>query len=255
MDNIQVALITVVLGLVILAVVWYIQLAPSKSLAAKPTYLILGATNLGKTLLFFRWTEGEELVTTVSLIEANYGTISLPISRPPIQKPFQLIDYPGHLKYFSLLQKLILEEITLQKVKGVVFVVDSSQFKQSAHSVAKYLFNLLSITERLHNGVDFLFAVNKTDLFDSTPVLRVQKLLEDEITALIQNELSAIDKNDGDGDASNETLREFWLGVVGSKLGKFTFDKLEGNMDFVPGSVTKNKLEGWENWLDERVVN
>lgn len=268
MDQVQKILASVLLGLVVLAIVWYIQLMTGrKALVSRPTYLILGITNLGKTLLFARWNEAtkddgddkwEEPIVTVSLIEPNYGQICLPFSKPSIQKHFQLIDYPGHLKYFDLLQKLILDEITLQRIKGVVFVIDSSQFKDSSHTVAKYLFNLLSVTERLHNGVDFLFAVNKTDLFDSTPVIRVRQMLEDDINALIQNELTAIDKNnldEGDDPVGTETLREFWLSVVGSKTGKFTFDKLEGNMDFVPGLVAKNKLESWENWLDERVVN
>lgn len=268
MDQIQLILATVLLGLVVLVVVWYVILMTGrKALVSRPTYLILGITNLGKTLLFARWNDvasdnagerWEEPIVTVSLMEANYGQIRLPFSKPSIQKLFQLIDYPGHLKYFDLLQKLILNEITLQRVKGVVFVVDSSQFKDSSHTVAKYLFNLLSVTERLHNGVDFLFAVNKTDLFDSTPVVRVRQMLEDDINSLIQNELTAIDKNnldDNDDPVGTETLREFWLSVVGSKAGKFTFDKLEGNMDFVPGLVVKGKLEMWENWLDERVVN
>ncbi|CAN3365419.1 signal recognition particle receptor subunit beta [Diutina catenulata] len=266
MDNVQKGLMTVVLGLVILMIVWFFQTRSKNPSSAKPTWLILGINGAGKTSIFYKWNEDEkdevaegEKVSTVSSIEANYGTISLPFANPSIAKPFQLIDYPGHLKYFNLLQKLIIDEVTLHKVKGIVFVIDSSQFKQSAHTVCKYLFNLLSITERLHNGVDFLFAVNKNDLFDSTPASRVKQMMEEEINKLIQNELSAIDKNDDMEDNSSpvdsETLREFWLGVVGSKSGKFSFEQLEGNMDFAAGSVLKNKIEVWENWLDERVVN
>ena len=45
------------------------------------------------------------------------------------------------------------------------------------------------------------------------------------------------DNNDG---INGESLRAFWMSVVGS--GNFTFDKLEGNVDFVGGSVLKIRL-------------
>lgn len=189
-------------------------------------------------------------------MERNTSEIPVPFSNESIAKPYQFIDYPGHIKYFNLLNKLILE-IGLSKIKGIVFVIDSSSinFNSNLHQLSKYLFNLLSITERTTGGINYLFAVNKSDLFDSLPVNKIKLSLEVELNKLIQNELTSIDNKSSDSDLVNsETLTEFWSSIIGSKPS-FTFEILDGNMDFQPGSVSKSKIENWKNWIDERVVN
>lgn len=287
MDLVQQILLTALAGLVIVLVLFFVQsggisrtFTSSSSPYFKPTFLILGANNAGKTSLFYRFVddsvpEGKKrpVTPTVSSIEPNITEIELPFSNNSISRVYQLVDYPGHLKYFQLFYKLLLEDITLQKVKGIVYVIDSSSqwFNNSENIevISKYLFNLFLVTERLQNGVDFLFAVNKNDLFDSVPVHKVKSVLEAEINKLIQNELNTVDKQSGidksEDDAESdeqysstighESLREFWLSVIGRPENKFTFDQLEGNTDFVAGSVLKNKVETWENWFDEKVVN
>ncbi|CAK7913285.1 signal recognition particle receptor subunit beta [[Candida] anglica] len=289
MDFIQISLLTVLVGLVVTLAVSYFQ---SSSFTGakngistqyrKPTFLILGPNNAGKTSLYFRLEqaandeEDEEkdgnnklkITPTVSSIEPNYGSIKLPISNRSIAKPFQLIDFPGHLKYFQLLNKLIVDEVTLQKIKGIIYVIDSSSSPDDLREVAKHLFRLLSITEKLTNGIDFLFAINKNELFNSRPVFKIQEILELEITQLIQEQLSekfsgggesGIDQGDDEEDGETSGgfgayAKDFWSSVVGSN-GKFRFEMLEGNMDFFNGSVLKNKIGPWENWLDEKVVN
>jgi len=256
MDLVQQVFLALILGLLVVIVTFYFQTSSfTKSSTSKPTFLILGINNAGKTGLYYKLMDEDSKVSTVSSIEKNAGFINVPFSQKSIAKPYQFIDYPGHMKYFNLLIKLI-TEIGLNKIKGIVFVIDSSaaQFNQSTHVLTKYLFNLLSITERTANGVDFLFAINKLDLFDSLPASKVQTILTEELNKLIQSELSAIDKNESDV-IDLETLREFWLSVIGNQKNKFSFDQLEGNMDFQSGSVLKNKLDSWKNWIDERVVN
>lgn len=277
MDGVQITFLTLLLGLLITLGVSYFQSTSFgkigvKSKHQRPTFMILGPNNAGKTALYFRLVNkldeednsSSKISPTVSSIEPNFGEVNLPFASPSIGKPFQLIDFPGHLKYSQLLSKLMLEEVTLRKIKGVVYVIDSSS---ELVEIAKNLFKLFPLTERLQNGIDFLFAVNKSDLFNSRPVFKIQEILELEITKLIKQELSeksrvggsGIDQGDDDDDveegvASFGDTRDFWSSVVSSKQD-FKFEMLEGNMEFYSGSVLKNKISPWENWFDEKVVN
>lgn len=274
MDSVQKILAALVAGLLIIAAIFYFQGpgSPTRkqhSKYYKPTFLVVGANGAGKTALYYSLLT-KQTVSTVSSLEPNVTSISVPFSNPNIQSQYQLIDYPGHLKYSELLRKLIVEDITVGKLKGVVYVIDSSSQSLAQEgritAMAKELFNLLSLTEKIPNGVDFLFAINKQDLFDSRPLFKVKQMLEDELAQVISDELNAkgltrggsgIDNDDDDDDTDNfkkeETTREFWQSVVGSR--KFKFELLEGNMEFIGGSVLKNKTSAWENWFDEKAVN
>ncbi|KAI5952095.1 hypothetical protein KGF57_004224 [Candida theae] len=345
MDKVLLILLSILIGFILLLIQFFLQSgglnaikfsSKNKSPYYKPSFIICGPNNSGKTALFYRLAtaesseqqqqqeddEGEEeqdqkkgrakITTTVSSIEPNFGTVTLPITTPSISKPFQLVDYPGHLKYWNLFTKLIKNDITLSNIKGIVVVIDSSSANWTKGStnantksgsgstsatssagaevekLTKFLYNLLAITERKQNGIDFLFAVNKSDLFDSVPTHKIRSTLEVEIDKLIHNEINNVDKtsgidaigedvDEGANDGSNggeygsgsgsgagsgagaggyrENMREFWLSIIGSSEGQFTFDKLEGNMDFLSGSVLKNKIDKWESWFDEKVVN
>ena len=330
MDKVLIILLSILIGFIILLVQFFLQSGGLKTIKIsnkspyyKPSFIICGANNSGKTALFYRLINNsnttqddddekkseKKITTTVSSIEPNFGEIKLPIATPSIGKSFQLVDYPGHLKYWNLFTKLIKNDITLSNIKGIIVVIDSSSTNWAAKSnsssgsksstastasvsgevekITKFLYNLLAITERKHNGIDFLFAINKGDLFDSLPIHKIQSILELEIDKLIHNEINNVDKtsgidlvdevdesaessgnrNDGGGSGGGggsgsggdagyrENLREFWLSIIGSEQGHFTFDKLEGNMDFMSGSVLKNKIDKWECWFDEKVVN
>lgn len=274
MDLVQKVLITLLVVLIATLVLFYVQTngiaikSSSDSTLRQPSFLILGTNGAGKTAFYNQLMSQEDepkFEQTVSSIEPTFGHINLPLAKNSIAKTYQIIDYPGHLKYTQLLNKLILEDITLQKIKGIVYVIDSSAAATNGPrllEVAHGLFLLLSQTEKLNNGIDILFAVNKQDLFDSRPVFKVKELLQQEVDKLVKNELmqkslagheaSGIDEEDDD--TNRESLKEFWSSVVG-RNGRFQFDMLEGNMDFIGGSVLKNKTEDWENWFDEKVMN
>lgn len=270
MDYFQIVILTLILGLVITVSLYFLQnldfSKTSKSKYSKPTFLIIGPNNSGKTSLFFKLTSDDEdkakFNNTVSSIEPNICDVQMPFSNKKIGSKYQLIDYPGHLKFSKLLSKLINEDITLKNIRGIVYVIDSSSnaINDSAiRLIAKQLFTLLSSTERMPNGIDFLFAVNKQDLFDTKPIHKVKQLLETEMTKLIQNELhhKKFQENNASELESEETdhsIREFWSSTMAFK-DTFKFEYLEANIDFVGGSVLKNKYEAWENWFDEKVVN
>lgn len=285
MDTVQKTLLAALLGLLIALAVFLAKVRPGKiahSLSPyhKPTFLIVGANGAGKTCLFQRLRERADplveqaaaggVLNTVSSLEPNVAQIKLPTSCERIAKAYQLIDYPGHMKYTQLLRKLIVEDIGVAQLKGVIYVVDSLNVNLSQEArlaaMARELFALLSITEKLPNGVDFLFAVNKQDLFDSHRVNKVKLLLELLLGKVISDEIhakggrggSGIDNDESDDEEANfrneESTRDFWRAAVGSN--PFSFELLEGMMDFVDGSTRKTGgTQGWENWLDERSVN
>lgn len=311
MDKVLIILLSILIGFIIILIQFFLQSGGLKTIKLtnksspyyKPSFIICGANNSGKTALFYRLVSrtsaeekeeeeeeekrNEKITTTVSSIEPNFGEVKLPITTPSIGKSYQLVDYPGHLKYWNLFTKLIKNDITLSNIKGIVVVIDSSSANWTKNGsstgngagtsvevekITKFLYNLLAITERKQNGIDFLFAVNKSDLFDSLPIHKIRSILELEIDKLIHNEIDNVDKtsgidvteelednnkevNDSAGAGYRENLREFWLSIIGSSDGQFTFDKLEGNMDFMSGSVLKNKIDKWECWFDEKVVN
>lgn len=275
MDSVQIILASLVLGLLVVVAIfyWQNQLVISqgkKSKFHKPTFLVVGPLGSGKTALFYSLLT-KQSVNTISSLEPNVATLQLPFANKNIQANYQFIDYPGHLKHSQLLRKLITEDITVPKLKGVIYVVDSSALSLAQEgkvaAIARDLFLLLSLTERIPNGVDFLFAVNKQDLFDSRPVHKTKQILEEELGRLIKEQIAAkgstrgglgID-NDADEDETDnaaqkeDSTREFWQSVVGAR--PFKFDSLEGNMEFIGGSVLKGKVSQWENWFDEKAVN
>ncbi|KAF3989649.1 hypothetical protein FT663_02743 [Candidozyma haemuli var. vulneris] len=273
MDSVQLILATAVLGLAIFLVVFTLQgkkvtAGKVKSQYHKPTFLVVGANGAGKTSLFYKLQDGSQQVNTVSSLEPNYGKISIPFSNPAISKDFQFVDWPGHLKYSQLLRKLIIEDVTVKNLKGVIFVIDSSSQSLGQEgkvaAIAKFLYDLLSITEKTPMGVDYLFAINKQDLFDTKPVFKVKSLIEEEVSKLVQEELSAkgsarggsgIDNDDEEeGFSKEESTKEFWKSLMGRSTA-FKFERLEGNMEFIGGSALKNKLSNWQNWFDEKAMN
>lgn len=300
MDRIQLVFVAVLVGLLSAVAVLFFQQrrishsSGSKSPYNKPSFLILGLNNTGKTSLYYKIVQasnsndesGEEegegekgpslgIVSTVSSMEPNITTLRFPIAHDKIHIPYQVIDYPGHLKLTSLLNKLMMEQITLKKIRGIMYVIDLSSLvlnnEETVQLIARQLFQLLSKTERLPTGIDFCFAINKQDLFDAKPVFKVRELLESELNKIIHSELEAKaqnasgitqssddndDENEDDNSSGNsESVRDLWVSILGRPENKFRFDMLEGNMDFLGGSVLKNKVDAWENWFDEKLVN
>lgn len=266
MDHVQTILLATLVGLLVILAVFYVQgsarTAAATSPLHRPTFLVVGAVGAGKTALFHRLTTGAaRLAPTVLSLEPSVLHVAVPFSNAAIQKTYQIIDYPGHLKYRQLLRKLVEEDIGVAQLKGVVYVVDSLSAallrEERVAAMAQELFTLLSVTEKTPNGVDFLFAVNKQDLFDLRPVHKVKLALEQELAKLVAAEVAAkgaalASGIDADDVRTDESTRDFWRAAVG--LRAFRFELLEGNMDFVGGLVAKN-ISGWENWFDERAVN
>jgi signal recognition particle receptor subunit beta len=206
------------------------------------TYIICGPSNSGKTALFHQLTQ-KKFIPTVMSQDLNVTTkFPLPSTGSGIQN-FKLIEFPGHNK----LRGSLYEEIKQStNIHGLIFCVDSTTDPKQLSESAKFLYKVLTLTERRPGGVDILVACTKNESFSARQPKKIRELMENEIDSFRKFQSSNVSKNDDDDDDEIE------LGNLGNK---FLFEHLDGNVDFIGGSVLKDKLEQWECWIDERAVN
>lgn len=242
-----------------------------------PTFLIVGPPNSGKTSLFqylsylsnknadlddndkddvqeLKFHELDISATKSFRLNIN-NNAKLPF-QSSYKTKYTLIDVPGEEKIYNLRIKEILDHF--QKIQGIVFVIDSTVHNNEINGIAKRLFNLLLLSEKRPNGIDILLAINKTDQFGARPVTKFREILEKEINEIknlnLRNlkkvNLNSKESNDEHDDEAEQILEEF-----GNANVQFKFDQLEGNFDFVGGSLYQNKAIDWVNWLDEKAAN
>lgn len=221
----------------------------------QPTFIIAGLSNSGKTTLYNSLTiKNGFKVPTVTSQEPNIKTnFKLPLVGNESDIPqslFKLIECPGHQK----LHNFTFDEIkNSSNIRGLTYVLDSTLDPKKMVENAKFLYEILTRTERRANGVDILIACNKSDQFSSRQVKTIKHILETEIDKYRKLSVSNISKSNEDGTDFDEDDETKQLGV--SLNDSFNFDKLEGQIHILSGSVLKNKIETWEHWIDERVVN
>lgn len=262
MVDVQVAIWTTFLGIIVAALFIYMYWshACKKDKYSNDIFLIIGPNGSGKTALFFNLSRGDKLqaLSTVSSIEPNFANIRLPLEDDKKKrKEFQIIDYPGHLKYKPMLNQLITEKLDSGHIKGFVYVIDSSPNyinEDSIKFVTKELFSLLTLVERDPKGKDVLIAINKQDLFGAMQVAKIRQMIESEMTKLIKyhlQEKSVGEDEDHFEPNSFETTRELWSSIVGTSSPKFSFDMLESRVSFLGGSVLRKNTKEWTSWVDE----
>lgn len=206
------------------------------------TFIICGPASSGKTTLFHKLAQ-DEVVATVMSQEPNSTTkYRLPSTGSGIQD-FKLIEFPGHNK----LRSALFDEIKQSpNIHGLVFCVDSTTDPKQLSESAKFLYHVLTLTESRPGGVDILVACTKNESFSARQPKKIREVMEAEISTYRNLQSSNVSKND-DEDADETQL--------GSLDSQFKFEQLEANIDFIGGSVLKNKTEQWECWIDERAVN
>ncbi len=166
------------------------------------------------------------------------------------QSQFTLVDYPGHPKLRHLLYSSIDENKT---IPGLIYVIDSSATdSKNITSNANFLLEILKRTEKRPGGVDILIACNKSESFSSRPPFKIKELLQKEINELItikSKGLNEVSLNDKGQEEEIDDDDEFLTGR------EFRFEDLEGNVDFIAGSLIKGKIDKWDCWLNERAFN
>ncbi|KAH3676431.1 hypothetical protein WICMUC_002062 [Wickerhamomyces mucosus] len=220
----------------------------------QPTFIITGLSGSGKTTYFNSLIiENGYKISTVTSQEPNLKlNFKAPISGNDSSVPqsnFKLIEFPGHPK----LHNLTLDEIRASSnIAGVIFLIDSSSDSKKLIESTKFLYEILLRSERRPNGINILVACNKSDLFSSRQAKTIRQTLETELDNYRKLNVSNISKaNEDSFNTEDDEGKE-----LGTSLNDtFKFEKLEGNVDFISGSVLKNKTQDWANWIDERVVN
>lgn len=225
-------------------------------------FIIVGPQQSGKTALYYFLTTGKVPDLTVSSIEPSEGKIKLHDDGYSENFTDVVIrDFPANSKLKNLYLYPFLKD-NIRNIKGIIYVVDSSIFDDKyCYEIATDLLELLKITESIPNGVDLSIFCNKCDYFTSRKPLKIKQMLEEEISKLYKlklNNLSKVTKNDTredeyDEDEEDDDIEDALNPAFNG--GKFKFEMLEGNVDFLQGNVFKKKTSDLTNWLCEKAAN
>lgn len=219
----------------------------SSSRSAKQRTIILaGPSNAGKTSLFLRWAGKQDPEVVTSQTVNRYDLLRLPFAdEEKLKEVYSLVDIPGHAR----LQYLLKNELAASRnnLIGIVFVVDAAGGEASIEKAAKYLYDVLKITEKRAGGVDIVVAANKFDVFNVISTTRITSLFEKYIEEYRTSGAKGLSEVKADEDTDDNT----WIGGN----GQFQFSQLEGRVTVVDGSVKANRLHKWESHIEELAVN
>lgn len=164
--------------------------------------LLLGQCGAGKTSIFFRLRDGEE-VQTVSSLKPLKDTFQLrPQEDAETFGPIEVVDYPGHQRLRGKVAEI------LKDARCILYVVDSED-KQRLKDVAENLYEILTHPDILELHTPILLACNKVDLATARP----DKFILDEIDReMEQMRLSRAATLEGQDQADS------YLGIEGEKF-------------------------------------
>ncbi|CAG8432916.1 4745_t:CDS:2 [Diversispora eburnea] len=184
----------------------------------KDTFLILGQSDSGKTLLYVKLRYKQSTQTHTSMKE-NEGYIMIEDNgKPLIKEPIHIVDVPGHEK----LRFKFLDFVPI--TRGIIFLIDSSTCVKNDISKRK---------------IPILIACNKSDLITALPPERIQPILENEINRLRSTRTAALDHQDSSEDV------EF----LGYENNDFKFEHLENEMQFEKCSVENEEFKEIKEWI------
>ena len=210
-----------------------------------PTIIIAGPSYSGKTSLFHKLTSDE---TNAKLLTVMSQEPSFALKYKVTMTT--LADYPGHVKLAYKLKNGIID--LKGNLKGILFVLDSTIDPKNITETAEYLTEILLILEKIREPIDILIACNKNESFTARQPLKIKEALENEITRIFERKkksLGNIERDIGDVDEINENLD------LSFDISKgFKFDYLEGNVEVLAGSVHKNKITTWQEWVGSHLV-
>jgi len=224
------------LGIVLIAlIVVFItaRLLFGKKKTKGDSILLLGDTNAGKTQIYLKLIHDAQHPTQASM---KLGESVYKFDDHGKPKSVKLVDLPGHQRLRNLVQGL------LGNAAGIVFVVDSAEFKEQ--SVASYLYDLLVNKTVNKRDIPILVFLNKSDLEKAWPESVIKSALEKELSELRRTR-QAMPKAHG----SKEEEETIYLGLENKA---FTFDQLPLSVTFAKGSIRNNEISAIEDFIAER---
>lgn len=164
--------------------------------------LILGQCGAGKTALFFRLRDNEE-VQTVSSLKPLRDTVNVQAEeQEEFPKPIEMVDCPGHQRLRGRAAEL------LKQARAIIYMVDA-QDKMKLKDVAEHLYELMTSKELNDLHIPLLLACNKTDVSTA----RSEKFILEEI----DREIERMRISRG-ASLQGEDAADSYLGVDGEKF-------------------------------------
>jgi len=165
--------------------------------------LILGQCGAGKTAMFYRMRDQEE-VQSVSSLKAQRDTFKIQVGEgsDEVLGPLEVVDYPGHARLRTKAAEL------LPQARCIVYVVDSED-KQRLKDVAEHLYELLTDPEVNELHTPILLACNKSDLSTARTEKFIVEEIEREMEQMRVSRTAALEGQDS---------AESYLGVDGEKF-------------------------------------
>ena len=203
---------------------------------------LIGLSNSGKTLLFYRILH-HNYVRTQNSMKENKSEYQ--VSKQHGQY-VQLVDIPGDERLRARLFKQHRSSLL-----AVIWVVDSVNFPKELQELAHLAVDLFTDPTIIKGKVPFLVACNKQDLMLARGCDEIKQKLEDEIS---QVEISHAAKLGGHTDA-----KDAQLDLVKCTDGKFKFSSLPNKIQFLHCSARGKGLEescvaevdGIKQWIEQ----
>jgi len=186
--------------------------------------VLLGVSDVGKTLLFSHLTSGHGVETFTSMKENIVDGVQFRESGGG--RKYRLIDLPGA----DRIRKIHFEQsIKNEDVSAIIYVVDSSTFQKDCRETAEFLYEILSHPQIVkQRRLPILIACNKQDLPLSKSAQVIRKGLEKELSVLNKTRAASLETIDGSG---GKRL------LTGSHDDDFKFDQLRQTIEFVECSA------------------
>lgn len=226
----------------------------SKTVTKTPTIAILGPMNSGKTSLF-------NLLTTNT---TRPCVTSQEVSMWPglLNGNITLIEFPGHIKlqykWQDWLSK-VTENVNSTNLKGIIFVVDSTLNPTQWDKPAELLVDILEQIESLNHQTSVLIACNKSESFTARPPQKIKQFLEQQVGEVLARRKASLatghkssskSNRGGEQDDEEDTTDSTLLNTFADPL-QFRFDALETSVEALAGSVLKNNIDSWQQWLED----
>ncbi|KAJ1977406.1 hypothetical protein H4R34_003589 [Dimargaris verticillata] len=210
---------------------WFAVYQTATQRHAKDTFAIVGLSGAGKTALFTQIQHGQPHCTHTSM-SANHGSVQLDSQ----QKPWQVVDIPGHPRLRPLYQAV------LEDAQGLIFMVDSTHFTRQVRDVADCLYGVLALPKIAEQRTPVAIVCNKRDLLTALPANNVQRQLESEINRLRTTRGAALESHTQE---ASQRPHEF----LGYEDKDFHFDHLPNPVVFIEFSTKNDTPEKVLAWM------
>lgn len=227
-QQIMALVIGVFVGILTLAILFWLTRRKKRG----RTIMIAGICESGKTSMFARLVHKKSVATYTSARD-NFGDY-----KPAGKSSLVLVDVPGHER---LRQKYI--DHYKSSVRGIIYVVDSSNIQKQLRDAAEFLFNIISEPAVFAARPRLLVACNKQDVGLAKGAAVVRRELQREL-----NLLRATHSRSLQGTNDTPVADHVFLGHEGQD---FEFQDLPMKVDFCETSCddAENGFDHLKTWL------